>query len=165
MRDGTGTFEPISRDWFTTDPRRDAPNAGVYSTSSSSSSSPLHTRSVHRRRRPKNPIRSDPIRSNRPRAHGWEPMMRRGTILSGANRAIAGRARRHRRFRVRSRREKQTRRKRRVASRRVVVVRQTTNVPGRDGGAHGEGHLPSIARAWICRPHRAIARGNSRSVG
>lgn len=67
MRDGTGTFEPISRDWFTTDPRRDAPNAGVYSTSSSSSSSPLHTRSVHRRRRPSSsseepdPIRSDPI--------------------------------------------------------------------------------------------------------
>jgi len=37
------------------------------------------------------------------------------------------------------------------------------HVPGRDGGAHGEGHLQSsIARAWICRPRRRrTSRGSS----
>ena len=79
MRDGTGTsFEPMSRDWFTTDPRRDAPNAGVEFDVDVVVVTATHP--VHRlpSSEEPDPIRSDPIH-NRPRAHhGWTPMMRFG---------------------------------------------------------------------------------------
>lgn len=128
MRDGTGTsFEPMSRDWFTTDPRRDAPNAGVEFDVDAIVVVVTATHPVHRlpSSEEPDPIRSDPTA---PEHHGWTPNDARwGTILSRVNRSIAGRARRcgrarrHRRFRVRSRREKQTiietRRRRRPSNR------------------------------------------------
>jgi hypothetical protein len=153
MRDGTGTsFEPMSRDWFTTDPRRDAPNAGVEFDVDAIVVVVTATHPVHRlpSSEEPDPIRSDPTA---PEHHGWTPNdalgddslagepIDRGTRTPMWTRtsspslpcALAAR---------------KTNNHRNASSSSAKQV----NVPGRDGGAHGEGHLPSIARAWICRP-------------
>jgi len=155
MRDGTGTFEPMSSDWFATDPRRDAPNAGLTSSSSHPFQRASFSSSSHPARRTRS-IRPDPIRSNRPRAHGWENRC-----------ASTGRFSRRRTDRTRDARRQDARtvvtvpslhRHRAVAEKNKQTKKRShpsnDNVPGRDGGAHGEGHLPSIARAWICRRNR-----------
>ena len=114
---------------------------------------------------PIGPTRSDPIQPP-------QDERARSTTTDGVRAIPSARARRRRETprlgrgsvleRARRRREEKNKRKPKTRVRRASAS-SIDHVPGRDGGAHGEGHLQSsIARAWICRPRRRrTSRGSS----
>ena len=148
MRDGTGTFEPMSRDWFATDPRRDAPNAGL----TSSSSHPfISTARRFRRRHTRSeepdpdPIRSDPIQPP-PSARMGTDARRRDDSLEGEpiERGTRAPSSPFRRSIVIARSPRKTNKQRNVR------IRQTTTYPaGMEARMERDIFLQSLVRGYV----------------